>query len=996
VVGHRVSRAGFVGRAEELELLGDQLALAAGGRSATVLLGGEAGIGKTRLVEELCERARGDGWLAATGVCVPMDGGGLPYGPVVGVLRDVAQQLGEPASDDLLGPLGSGLGIRAPGREDPMERYSAVPPLTAELAKTRLFESILAAIARLAQRSPAMLMLEDLHWADSGTAELLSFLTRNLTEARVLLVGTYRGEELGRGHELRPWLSELSRHARVTSLQLAGLDRDSTAALIEGLLGHQPDWTLVEAVWARSQGNAYFAEELTAARHSPSLPVELQGVIMTRVEALSPPAQQLLGLAATAGVTTDHQLLVAGARLEPDALDAVLNELIDNQILVVDPNGSGYQFRHALLREAVYSALLPGERRRRHHQVAMALRADESLGSAGPGHGAAELATHWWAAGDWAEALDASTQAADAAGEVWAFPEALAHLERALSATDRLAEADRPSRAERLARLETTSHVAYLTGDGPRSVELALAAIAEADPIAEPAAVARIYALLGRNCWAVGDSQAAFDAYHHAVALLPTDRPSVELARVLAEEARGLMMMSRTQEAMVRCQEAIATAEAVGARAEEGHARNTLGCCQSWLGHHEEGIAQMREALQIAEEVRSPEDLNRAFGNLCGLLADAGRLEEAASLVFDNAAVGEELWGVRLESAAANSADALLRLGRYEEADALLVQVGERGLGACAASPSLARAAIAVRRGNYEEAADQLAISDGLTAALSDVQQRGSFHMLTAELALEQDRPADGYAQIEQALALAAATDDEEYTPEMCSLGVRALADQLHESRAEGTRFDVDKARLLAHGLVEEAQLAAAAPAARGGRCTLRAGALAALCTAERSRLHRSDPEQWAQAASRWTEAGEPYPIAYCRWRQAEALLADRSGRSRAEQSLQEAWRVSTTLGMVSLSARIERLAQRARIALVDIEGTDESPASMVASGLGLTPREVEVLSQLAAGRRDGEIAESLFISKKTVSVHVSNILRKLDCTNRIEAGKIGQAHGLG
>ncbi len=230
----------------------------------------------------------------------------------------------------------------------------------------------------------------------------------------------------------------------------------------------------------------------------------------------------------------------------------------------------------------------------------------------------------------------------------------------------------------------------------------------------------------------------------------------------------------------------------------------------------------------------------------------------------------------------------------------------------------------------------------------------------------------------------------------MCALGVRALADQLQESRADGGGFDVDKGRLLAQGLVEEAQQAVAAPEARGGRCTFRAAALASLCTAEQSRLHRSDPELWAQAAGRWAEASEPYPTAYCRWREAEALLEERSERSRAEQALQEAWRLSTTLGMVSLRARTERLAQRARIVLVEVEGTDVNPSSMAASGLGLTPREVEVLGQLAAGRRDGEIAESLFISKKTVSVHVSNILRKLDCTNRIEAGKIGQAHGLG
>src|SRR5262249_51319713 len=149
------------------------------------------------------------------------------------------------------------------------------------------FETVLSCFTALAERSVVVLVLEDLHWADSASAELLGFLTRNLADSRILMVGTYRSDELGRHHRLRPWLSELTRHARVAHIALDGLARPEMAELIGGILGRAPDWTLVEAVWARSQGNPFFAEELTAARHQPSLSPELTGVVMHRVDQLA-------------------------------------------------------------------------------------------------------------------------------------------------------------------------------------------------------------------------------------------------------------------------------------------------------------------------------------------------------------------------------------------------------------------------------------------------------------------------------------------------------------------------------------------------------------------------------------------------------------------------------------------------------------------------------------------------------------------------------------
>lgn len=1001
VVSHRVSCPDLVGRAKELDLIGATFDEVAKGRAATVLVGGEAGIGKTRLVEELCGRARGRGASAVTGVCVPTEGGGLPYGAVVGMVQDLARQLDEPAAAEVLGTLAQGPESTIPGLGSPARVYSAVPHIADELAKTRLFESILACVTSLAERSPVVAVFEDLQWADSASADLLGFLTRNLADARVLVIGTYRSEELGRDHPLHAWLGELARHPRVTHLHLDGLDRDETAAMIAGILGHQPDWVLTEAVWGRSDGNPFFAEELTAARDSPALPPELRGVILTRVASLSSTAQQVLRTVATAGPPVEHELLVAVCALDAASLEGALAEAVNRQVLVIDTNQTGYRFRHALLREAVYATLLPGERRRLHRQLAVAITADTSLGPSGPGHCAAELAAHWWGAGEWVEALAASASAAEAAIAVWAFPEALAHFERALSALDRSPAAAAPKGIGRLRLLEAAADVAYLAGEGQRSVDLAREAIAaanvvtDADVVTDRSSVARYYALLGRNAWAIGDSDAAFDAYRRAAALVPADPPSAELARVLAEEARGLMLMSRFADAERRCHEALAVAKAVGARAEEGHLCYTLGVSRGSLGHFDEGIALVREALAIAEELSNPDDLNRAYMGLSHLLVQSGRLEEGAAIALDSAAVGEETWGVRLNGAATNSVEALIRLGRHDEAEALLAQTGDQGVGTCTTTPSLLRAAIAIGRGRFDQAGRLLALADGLSARLADVQVRGLFHIQAAKLALEQGRPYDAYEEVERALTLAAGTDDLVYKPEMCALGVRALADAAEDVGGRGQRFDADKARLLAAGLVQEADRLVAAPEASGGRCMPRASAFASTCAAEHSRLDESDPDLWRAASGRWDAVREPYPAAYCSWREAEALLRRRGGRSRITECVQHAWRISVELGALPLRESIERLARRGRIALDDVQSTEASGFSL-ARDLGLTPREVEVLGQLAAGRTDREIAEALFISKKTASVHVSNLLRKLDVANRVEAGKVGQAHGLG
>jgi DNA-binding NarL/FixJ family response regulator len=972
-VGGRVSSPRFVGRIEHLEVLTAAFEQVRNGRTTTVLIGGDAGVGKTRLVEEFSSIVRGEDALVATGVCVPTDSGGLPHAPIVGIVRDLLSQVD--AAADVVGPVARGLGIDASGEVRPVD----------EFAKTRLFESILTFVIKTAHESPVVFVFEDVHWADSASAELLGYLVRNLTDVKALLVVTYRAEEVLRDHPLHGWLTELTRHPRTTQLRLGGLDRDETATLIGAILGQQPNWALADGVWARSQGNPFFAEELIAARDDPSLSPELQGVILNRVESLAKRTQLVLRVIAAAGTTVTDRLVAALDVLDSDALDLALAEAVDRQILVVDASVAGYRFRHALLREAVYAAMLPGEARRLHRALATTLTADPTLGASGPGHRVAELAGHWWAAGEWSSAFDASLAAADAAEAVWAFPEALAHLEHALSALDRGAAA----KVDRVQLLAKVSAVAYLAGAGQRAVELAQAAIDSGDAVADPFGAARYYTLLGRHLWALGRSQAAFDAYRAAAALLPKDPPSVELARILAEEGRWLMLTARNGDAEACCREAIAVARAVGARGVEGHALNTLGVCRADLGHPDEGTELLRAALAIALEIGSAEDLDRGYVNLGHVLTDWGDLEGAVDLVRESRAVGEQRGFAWLNGVVVNGLWGLVRLSRYEDAEAMLASSGRRGVGTTEVAPQLVPAMIAIRRGQLDEAARLLADAERSSINLSDIQTRGQLYIETAELAIERGRPNDAFAAIERALALVTKTDDVSRRAHMCAIGMRALADGVALTQAHGQRFDASIALRQAADLIVEANR----PVDDGtGSRPPQAMACIAMAVAEQSRLSQSDPSLWASAVTLWNTAHEPYRAAYCQWRQAEALLENRVGRREAEACLQAAFATASRIGANPLRTHIEQLAQRARITL----SVSLAPAATSAESLGLTPREVEILGQLADGMTDREIAEALFISKKTASVHVSNVLHKLDVSNRVEAGRVGQAHGLG
>src|SRR5215218_6105059 len=425
----RVTSTRFVGRAAELAELSGALEASAAGTPSLALVAGESGVGKSRLASELTRTAREAGGRVLSGDCVELGEGELPYAPLVGALRRVARE-GDPAFDALPPTQLADLATILPGLGGGAREEGS------EAEQVRVFEALLALLDTMSEEQPLLLVIEDLHWADSSTRAFVRFLARTLCTERILVLGTYRSDELHRRHPLRPLLAELARDPLAHLIELERLSRDEMAEQLEDIIGSRADPGLLERLYSRSEGNPLFTEELLAVGLDGrgTLPPTLRDALMLRVERLSPPAQEVLHWLSCQSLGDD--LLGALAPLEPAELREGLREAVGSQIAIAHGDGT-YRFRHALLREVVYDDLLPGERAELHAAIAHAL--EEQIGrEAERAHLAAQVAHHWLAAGDQPAALAAAIRAAAAAERVNAFHEALSLRERALGLWERV------------------------------------------------------------------------------------------------------------------------------------------------------------------------------------------------------------------------------------------------------------------------------------------------------------------------------------------------------------------------------------------------------------------------------------------------------------------------------------------------------------------------------------------------------------------------------
>ena len=975
----RVSSPSFIGRAEELAALAAALERAAAGQSAAVLLGGDAGMGKSRLVAEFEQRARETGAEVLVGQCVELADGELPYGPVVAALRPLATGAADGPVDALHPGARAALARLWPELSDPDGGLTGPA-----FEQGQLFEAVHRLIAAHAAERPLVVVVEDLHWADRSTRDLLTFLIRNSRGEPVLFIASYRTDEVHRRHPLHPFVSELERSGRAERVTLPPFVAEEMRQQLSGILGEEPAPQLVERLLERSEGNPFFAEELLAAADRGLMPDSLREVLLLRVERMSDPARRSLELAAAVGRPVAHELLAVASELDPAELRDALREAAEHRVLVPTDDGSGYEFRHALLREAVYEDLLPGERTALHAALGDAIAADRRL--ADSDRVAAELAHHLYLGGRPGLALTASLEAAEQAERVHAYAEASRYLERALELLERVPADEVPDGVAAADVARRAADAALLSGGHRRAVALARQLVADTDAGADPTAAGLSHARLARYLWFGGEGDAALGHYEAALELVPPE-PSKERAEVLAAHARVLMLLGRLPEARASGAEALEIARAIGDRLVEASVLNTLGPAHA-TGDMDQDRANLRLAREIAEELGAVEEVGRSYVNESHLLEELGRLEEAVAVGLEGIARARELGAQRMygDYLAADAADRLLSLGDWQEATRLaadVLEVSSNSLNAASAHTALGR--IAAERGDFSEAKQHVALSEEISESSGGPMWAGPNLAILAACALWEGDVDRARGVVDTGVEQIGGSAFLVFTAPLWTLGFRAEADRAARARALGQQEEAEAAAAAARRLLEQFEVAETDNVRQVAR--ERGTALAELSRL----LGENDPAAWLAAAGDWREASQPYRVAYAEWRAAEAIVGS-GGSEEAQPLLRSALRAATRLQAQPLLAEISALARRARLDVGD--GAPPTDDQSAAERLGLTDREREVVTLVAAGRTNRQIGEALYISEKTASVHVSRILAKLGAANRAEAA--GIAHTLG
>ncbi|HEX9231826.1 MAG TPA: AAA family ATPase [Jatrophihabitantaceae bacterium] len=974
-MARRVTSRQLVGRSDQLAALRSATDTVAVGESRVILIAGDAGIGKTRLVTEAADQALAAGFVVAVGGCVQLGELSVAYAPLVEALRDLRGQLGENEFATFSGPGAVEIGALLGGAAGPSSSGSGP-----------LFEHLLAFLTRLGQRRPVMLVFEDLHWADASTRDLVAFLGRNLRDTPVAFVLTYRADELHRRHPLRPMVADLERDPRVERIVLGGLDRGELAGLLAEICDDVMPDDAVDEMLARSDGNPFYVEELVAAGGvQRGLPATLADVILARVARLSKDAQSELHKAAVLGIEVDDALLAQVTGQSLDTVAAGLREAVFDQLLVIE--GDTCRFRHALVREALYDDLLPGERERLHVAAAQALESPSRLGEQARW---AQIAYHWDAAAAAPKAFRASVRAAVEAEKVHALADAAEQFERALRLYDRVPDAEGSAGMTRADLLLRTADAVQASRPGHRSIELIEAALEELDGAA-PEQRALALERLGRSNYTQHRATAAVAAYEQAVAILDGRPPSRERAFALAALAQSLMERSRFRETVPLLRQAIEIAEAVDARDVQGHASCSLGVVLVGLGNVQDAIDALYRARELSSEFGTAEDVNRMYVNLSDCLYLSGRYDEAAQVGADGVEYAIRTGHRRFSApAASNLIAALVASGRWAEADRAHA---DPRVPTDDPYHELSWLPLLLRRGRYDDARELVGGALDATADSDDVQYRARALMLAAELALADQAHEEARRLLADALALAVPTDDQHFMAQALSVAISVEADRAAAAHGPHADREIAGARAVADRLAEQARQFAADFVARGGSLLPGSHAWLATAAVDHERVLGHDTaEGWAGVAGTWDALGQPVEAAVARCRQADALLRTRGDRSEAAAIAREALRVADDLGAMPLATQVRQLAQRGRLDLADQQ---VDIASDPVAELNLTRRELDVMHLLAEGRTNRQIGESLFISEKTASVHVTNLLRKLGVHNRVEAASIAQRVGL-
>ncbi len=985
----------MIGRESDLEALRDELrAVEQGGGLRAVVIGGEAGIGKSRLLAEFLAEAEASATVLL-GRCVDLGNDGAPYAPFASILRRLIELRG---LDTVVAAAGHGAGV-LPVLLPELADDSAVPART---GAERLYELVTVLLETLSADRPLVLAVEDIHWADSATLELLRFIVRMAERGRILVLLSYRSDEVGRGHPLRSYLAELERTRRLTRWELARLGRDQVEALVARLLGCEPDAATVDRVYEMSEGVPFFVEELIGIdglATGEDLPETLRELLLARFEKLSEPTQQLLRLVSAGGVCVDHELLSAVFDGTADELDAAAREAVVANVLAADT--TEYTFRHALVREAIHADLLPGERSRYHRRFAEALEAR-------PQRSATQLSTHWLAAHDLRRAFIASLEAMEEARRSYAYATAAAMGDRALELWDSVPDAQELSTralgvTSRTDLLSRTASALRNAGDNERALAMVNAALDSSGdlPPARHARLLRDKAQYLMNLNRPG----VIELLQRALEVVPPGSlPAGDGLRpqLLTELAARYMLAARFDEAVALTSQAVDEVGS-GAEALRSVAHNIRGSSLVAAGSIDRGLAELDKAGRLAEH--DPGAALRYAVNASDAMNTLGRYEEAVRLaergVREARARGvERTSGVILSS---NMVEPLLALGELDRAEALLDP-------ALALDPPPSFRAhlqrmklwITLWRGDLDIAEALLRRWHGGLRTLGELEVQSELGVarLAAELAIargdhlgawEATAPvrADGHRRLPAsdlpvlAAAARALADGAFRSARAAGASDGPDADALDIAR-EAARLDTVLAAIeawptaVAWGPVIRAELATALAAVDAGK--------PATGTADDGDGPVNGPGRFDAARAAWEAAvaattsplapAHLHPYALVR----AARVARAAGDSGAVEQLAAAARGEAERSGFGL------LTEAAAALASSRSNRAGHGAAAVGPGAPLTEREEQVLALIEQGLSNKQIGEALFISAKTASVHVSSILRKVGASSRTEA----------